>query len=241
MIDKLLNTSSSTLIVALEFSFLTGLFHLEIKWRVERISNNTKRYYYLRTWFTRYVCTYLVFRNCVRVSFWAFAGHHLFSPAWWHLKVKEWKEIKIKNLFIKLVFIKRFLISKLFKSVIIRICYPFHTIQRSEADFYFKSFRLNSDNTRMWCPGLMHAFALVLDNDTQTIGWHSLAPSSSSYRVRQIPFFIGKCFKKKTTEYFLNFRFLFESTIHTYIHNWPLQPFTQDYWPSFSHHLCCVY
>ena len=27
---------------------------------------------------------------------------------------------------------------------------------------------------------------------------------------------------------------------HTYIHNWPLQPFTQNYWPSFSHHLCCV-
>ena len=26
----------------------------------------------------------------------------------------------------------------------------------------------------------------------------------------------------------------------TYIHNWPLQPFSQDYWPSFSHHLCCV-
>ena len=24
----------------------------------------------------------------------------------------------------------------------------------------------------------------------------------------------------------------------TYIHNWPLQPFSQDYWPSFSHHLC---
>ena len=26
--------------------------------------------------------------------------------------------------------------------------------------------------------------------------------------------------------------------IHT--HNWPLLPFSQDYWPSFSHHLCCV-
>ena len=23
--------------------------------------------------------------------------------------------------------------------------------------------------------------------------------------------------------------------IHTYIHNWSLQPFRQDYWPSFSH------
>ena len=31
-------------------------------------------------------------------------------------------------------------------------------------------------------------------------------------------------------------------TIHKigiHIH-WPLQPFSQDYWPSFSHHLCCV-
>ena len=29
---------------------------------------------------------------------------------------------------------------------------------------------------------------------------------------------------------------------HTFIHNWSLQPFSQDYWPSFSHHLCiaCV-
>ena len=27
---------------------------------------------------------------------------------------------------------------------------------------------------------------------------------------------------------------------HTYIHSWPLQPFSQDYWPSFSHHLRCV-
>ena len=26
----------------------------------------------------------------------------------------------------------------------------------------------------------------------------------------------------------------------TYIHNWSLQSFRQDYWPSFSHHLCCV-
>ena len=26
-----------------------------------------------------------------------------------------------------------------------------------------------------------------------------------------------------------------------YIHNnWPLQPFSPDYWPSFSHYLCCV-
>ena len=24
---------------------------------------------------------------------------------------------------------------------------------------------------------------------------------------------------------------------YTYIHNWPLQPFSQDYWPSFSHHI----
>ena len=26
----------------------------------------------------------------------------------------------------------------------------------------------------------------------------------------------------------------------TYIHNWSLQPFSQDYWSSFSHHLSCV-
>ena len=25
-----------------------------------------------------------------------------------------------------------------------------------------------------------------------------------------------------------------------YVYNWPLQPFSQDYWPSLSHHLCCV-
>ena len=27
---------------------------------------------------------------------------------------------------------------------------------------------------------------------------------------------------------------------YMHIHNWPLQPFSQDYWPSFSHHLCCI-
>ena len=27
---------------------------------------------------------------------------------------------------------------------------------------------------------------------------------------------------------------------NTCIHNWSLQPFSQDYWPSFSYHLCCV-
>ena len=27
---------------------------------------------------------------------------------------------------------------------------------------------------------------------------------------------------------------------NVYIHNLPLQRFRQDYWPSFSHHLCCV-
>ena len=26
----------------------------------------------------------------------------------------------------------------------------------------------------------------------------------------------------------------------TYIHNWSLQSFSQNYWSSFSHHLCCV-
>ena len=31
--------------------------------------------------------------------------------------------------------------------------------------------------------------------------------------------------------------FLILNRIHTYIHNWP---FSQNYWPSFSHHLCCV-
>ena len=34
-------------------------------------------------------------------------------------------------------------------------------------------------------------------------------------------------------------RGIFHSGI-TYIHYWALQPFSQDYWPSFSHHLCCV-
>ena len=29
-------------------------------------------------------------------------------------------------------------------------------------------------------------------------------------------------------------------SLHTFIHNWSLQPFSQDYWPNFSHHLCCV-
>ena len=33
---------------------------------------------------------------------------------------------------------------------------------------------------------------------------------------------------------------LFFIIVHTYIHNWPLQPFSQDYWPSFSHHIYCV-
>ena len=30
------------------------------------------------------------------------------------------------------------------------------------------------------------------------------------------------------------------SDIRPYIHNWSLEPFSQDYGPSFSHHLCCV-
>ena len=28
--------------------------------------------------------------------------------------------------------------------------------------------------------------------------------------------------------------------IHEYIHSWPLQPYSSDYWLSLSHHLCCV-
>ena len=34
---------------------------------------------------------------------------------------------------------------------------------------------------------------------------------------------------------------MYDFPIHTYILNWPLQPYSQDYRPSFSHHLCCVY
>ena len=30
------------------------------------------------------------------------------------------------------------------------------------------------------------------------------------------------------------------NTVHTFKHNWSLQSFSQDYWPSFLHHLCCV-
>ena len=41
-------------------------------------------------------------------------------------------------------------------------------------------------------------------------------PFIGYYRVHQITFF-WKILKKKTTEYFLKFLFLFESTIHTYI------------------------
>ena len=29
--------------------------------------------------------------------------------------------------------------------------------------------------------------------------------------------------------------------LFTYIHHWSLQPFSQGYWPSFSHYLCCVW
>ena len=61
------------------------------------------------------------------------------------------------------------------------------------------------------------------------------------YRVRQIPFF-RKCFKK-TTDYFLKLLFLFENTIlpaNTYIHNWPLQPFSQDYGLASHTHVVCV-
>ena len=36
--------------------------------------------------------------------------------------------------------------------------------------------------------------------------------SSQEYKLRQIPFSLGKCFKK-TAEYFLKFLFLFESLI----------------------------
>ena len=32
----------------------------------------------------------------------------------------------------------------------------------------------------------------------------------------------------------------FLKTFASYIHNWSLQPISQDYWPSFSHHLCWV-
>ena len=34
--------------------------------------------------------------------------------------------------------------------------------------------------------------------------------------------------------------FYIHTYIHAYIHNWSLQSFSQHYWPSFSHHLCCV-
>ena len=40
-------------------------------------------------------------------------------------------------------------------------------------------------------------------------------------------------------EYFNKYVFSLTISEHTYIHNWPLQSFSQDYWPSFSH-LWCV-
>ena len=39
---------------------------------------------------------------------------------------------------------------------------------------------------------------------------------------------------------FLNLCNFFFNEQNKYIHNWSLQPFSQDYWPSFSHHLWCV-
>ena len=41
---------------------------------------------------------------------------------------------------------------------------------------------------------------------------------------------------------FMKLRFFVNWIPITYIHirNWWLQPFSQDYWPNFSHRLCCV-
>ena len=58
------------------------------------------------------------------------------------------------------------------------------------------------------------------------------------YRVRQIPFFLENDLKKNYWIFSQISFFLWK--YNTYIHNWSLQPFNQDYWPSFSHQLCCV-
>ena len=54
------------------------------------------------------------------------------------------------------------------------------------------------------------------------------------------PLFLRHYLTKKS----LNFEhFFFQNLLHLVsLHNinWSLQPFSQDYWPSFSHHLCCV-
>ena len=48
---------------------------------------------------------------------------------------------------------------------------------------------------------------MVMDEEDETNYFYKF------YRVRQIPLFFWKMLKNKTTEYFLKFSFLFESTI----------------------------
>ena len=73
--------------------------------------------------------------------------------------------------------------------------------------------------------------------------------STRLWRLQVIEFPLHKCEEPQDYDIICKlFKFLWEVTSYYgfllinsfYIHNWPLQPFSQDYWPSFSHHLCFV-
>ena len=76
---------------------------------------------------------------------------------------------------------------------------------------------------------IIFSFDDVINDDANNVAWNAKKKLVVNYDDQ----YSGQ--KKE------NGKFTYASQIiHTYIHNWPLQPFSQNYWPSFSHHLFCV-
>ena len=88
------------------------------------------------------------------------------------------------------------------------------------------------DKDRHWCVrGLLAHFRSKMDQLclwTKILTKQWLVLGASAFQCMRAGFLCPKCD---------NFICLHT---HTYIHNWSLQSFRQDYWASFSHHLCCV-
>ena len=161
-----------------------------------------------------------------------------------------WDYISIVRFFFYFAFFS-FLLSFLFRYLVSVYCHD-NVLKCVEFKDFIKNFRennLNFHNTWkediLWC-GLQHIlFKFSLSHKLHTpkilfFFFGSFPSLLYDVSVRQASKWNSLSYKNIT--FVCVSKWLDWLDCHTYIHihNWPLQPISQDYCSSFSHHLCCV-
>ena len=100
-----------------------------------------------------------------------------------------------------------------------------------------------------YCQQLLFRFFFYLLNRSKRLSFHRCVQFFEEEKVSggqvqwlrlNYGFVFSQKLKHKRYHGFFIFYFSTILCVSHELHNWSLQSFSRDYWPSFSHHLCCV-